>query len=364
LNAAASTPWIFSRRIDLAAFTGTAIVALFFVLLAPQLGGINRSDAPTWTWIAGVLLVDVAHVWSTIFVTYWDPIERRRRRWLYTVTPLCAYLAAVALYQAGPAVFWRTIAYLAAFHFVRQQYGWMMMYRGRAGQRTSAGRWLDGALIYATMLYPLLVWHTQLPRNFWWMREHDFIAGLPAHVAAVALVVYVALAAIYVGTAIRDALRGAPITWGKHLLVITTAACWYVGIVGTNSDYAFTITNVFIHGVPYMVLIFLYARRVSAADCARSLTAKLLGNRRYALLLFATTLWAIAYFEELLWDHTAWHEHPTLFGASSEASWLALLAPWLVPLLVTPQLVHYVLDGFLWRRSNPRIGRALMPIAR
>ncbi len=340
------------------------MVALILVVLAPQLGNINRSDAPTWTWIAGVLLVDVAHVWSTIFVTYWDPIERRRRSWLYALTPLCAYVAAAALYQAGPDIFWRTIAYLAAFHFVRQQYGWMMMYRSRAGQRSVAGRWLDGALIYATMIYPLVVWHTQLPRNFWWMREHDFISGLPSVIATVALGIYAALAAIYVGAAIVAARRGAPITWGKHLLVITTAACWYVGIVGNNSDYAFTVTNVFIHGVPYLVLIFLYARRVSAADSASSLTAKLLGNRRYALLLFATTLWAIAYCEELLWDHTAWHEHAGLFGASSDASWLARLAPWLVPLLVTPQLVHYVLDGFLWRRSNPRIGRALQSTTR
>jgi hypothetical protein len=353
--------WIFSRNVDLATFTGTAVVALVLVWLAPYIGVVAPTESPTWTWISAVLLVDVAHVWSTIFVTYWDPFERRRRSWLYSVTPLVAYLAACALYQLGDAVFWRTIAYLAAFHFVRQQFGWMMMYRGRAGQRDRLGRWLDGGLIYATMLYPLIVWHTTLPRNFWWMRERDFAAGLPAMLADVALVLYVALAIAYVGRAVRDIVTGTAITWGKHLLVITTAACWYLGIIGSNSDYAFTVTNIFIHGIPYMVLVFIYARRVTVPALDRGVTARMLAKPKYALLLFVTTLWAIAYAEELLWDHAAWHEHAALFGGSTEQGLLAQMAPWLVPLLVTPQLVHYILDGFLWRRSNPRLGSALRP---
>ncbi len=337
--------------------------ALALVWVAPYLGVGSPTESPTWTWISAVLLVDVAHVWSTIFVTYWDPFERRRRSWLYSVTPVAAYLAACGLYQLGDAVFWRTIAYLAAFHFVRQQFGWLMMYRGRAGQRDQLGRWLDGALIYASMLYPLIVWHTTLPRNFWWMRERDFAAGLPAVVADVALLVYVALAFAYVGRAVRDAVTGTAITWGKHLLVITTAACWYLGIIGSNSDYAFTVTNIFIHGIPYMVLVFIYARRVTVPALDRGVTARLLAKPSYALLLFVTTLWAIAYAEELLWDHAAWHEHAALFGGSTEQGLLAQMAPWLVPLLVTPQLVHYILDGFLWRRSNPRLGSALHPTA-
>ncbi len=354
-----ASDWIFSRNLDLATFTGTAVVALALVWLAPYLGVTTATESPTWTWIAGVLLVDVAHVWSTIFVTYWDPFERRRRSWLYAVTPLAAYLGACGLYQFGDQVFWRTIAYVAAFHFVRQQFGWMMMYRGRAGQHHRLGRWLDGALIYATMLYPLIVWHTTLPRNFWWMRESDFATGLPDVVASMALVLYAGLALAYVALAVRDLVTGAAVTWGKHLLVITTAACWYLGIVGSNSDYAFTVTNVFIHGIPYLVLVFLYARRVSVPAPDRGITARLLAKRKYALIMFVTTLWAIAYAEELLWDHAAWHEHAGLFGASSEHGLLAQLAPWLVPLLVTPQLVHYILDGFLWRRSNPRLGAAL-----
>ena len=66
-------------------------------------------------------------------------------------------------------VFWRCLAYLAAFHFVRQQYGFMMLYGRRERQR----RWIDQAAIYAATLYPLAWWHLH-PRHFDWFIAGDF----------------------------------------------------------------------------------------------------------------------------------------------------------------------------------------------
>jgi hypothetical protein len=253
-------------------------------------------------------------------------------------------------------LFWRAVAYLAAFHFVRQQYGWVMMYRGRAGERDSLGRWLDGATIYATTLVPLIVWHTQLPRAFWWMREGDFVGGVPhaALVASVAMMVYLGLGSLYVLRAVVRARRH-PVPWGKHLVVATSAVCWYLGIVVANSDYAFTVTNVFIHGIPYVALVFLYARRAAVRPESSSGVAARVVRR--GLWLFLLSLWAVAYLEELLWDRSIWHDHPALFGEGGDVGAFAAL---LVPLLAVPQLTHYLLDAFLWRRaSNPRVRELL-----
>lgn len=345
--------WLFSAPIDLALFGGTALVSLLLVAAGPSSG----TASPEWTWITGVLLVDVAHVWSTAFVVYLDPVEWRRRPALYAIAPLVAFAAGVALYAWGEAVFWRALAYLAVFHFIRQQYGWVMMYRARNGERDRAGRWLDGATVYAATLYPLIVWHTQLPRAFWWMKQGDFIAGLPAVTATVAGWIYAALLAAYVIRAIAAAAWRRPVAWGKHVVVAATAACWYVGIVATNADYAFTVTNVFIHGVPYLALVYLYARAASREPGSRGgATARLLDRKR-GLVVFCATLWAIAYAEELIWDRAIWHDRSWLFGAGVEVGHVAAV---LVPLLAVPQLTHYILDGFLWRRrANPRLGRLL-----
>jgi hypothetical protein len=345
--------WLFSAPIDLGVFVGSA--ALSLALLALVAVYAPDGDTPEWTWIAGVLLVDVAHVWSTAILVYLDPVERTRRPGLYTAVPLAGWLVGVALYSQGEAVFWRVLAYLAVFHFVRQQYGWVALYRARFGERSRAGVWIDGATIYLATLYPLAVWHAET-RSFAWFRAGDFAAGLPAAVATALGVAYAIAAALYVGRAIAQAPTGVP--WGKHAVVVTTAACWYLGIVATDSDVGFTVTNVFIHGVPYLALVLVYARAV-APSAPTSPASRLV--RRGALPVLAT-LWAVAYAEELLWDRAVWHERGWLFGSAIDLSaWHGLL----VPLLAVPQITHYVLDAFLWRRrSNPRLATALTPPAR
>lgn len=350
----APSRWLFSPAIDLAAFGGTAVVALALVLLAPRYG----ATEPEWSWIVGVMLVDVAHVWSTAFVVYLDPAEWRRRPLLYGGVPLVCFGAGAALYAAGgPGWFWRIVAYLAVFHFVRQQYGWVMLYRARNGERDRLGRWIDGAAVYAATLYPMIYWHAHLPRAFSWMKRGDFAGGIPVEVATVAGWLYAAILAAYVARALVQR----PVSWGKHLVVATTAACWYVGIVATNSDYTFTVTNVFIHGIPYLVLVYVYARNAAREPVsAGGASAQLLGpagSRGRGVVVFLATLWVIAYVEELIWDRAIWHDREWLFGDGFDVGWGAAL---LVPLLATPQLAHYVLDAFLWRRrSNPRIGRLL-----
>jgi hypothetical protein len=350
-SSAGATRWIFSPTLDLAVFGAPALLALALVLAAPGLG-LAGADSPDWAWIVGVLLVDVAHVWSTGFITYLDRSELARRPVLYAAVPIAGWLAGVAVYAvAGPAGFWRALAYLAIFHFVRQQYGWVALYRARAGDRDRLGAWIDGAMIYAATLYPLIWWHTASPRAFSWFVAGDLVIGAPRTLATVAGALYLVIIAAYVVRAVLAARRG-PVPWGKHLVVVTTAACWYVGIVATDGDFTFTVTNVLIHGVPYVALVVLYGRALAAADpdAAASPGPRLL---RRPVLVALSLLWLVAYVEELLWDRAVWHDHAYLFGGSFG---LDDLHAFLVPLLALPQLTHYVLDGFLWRRGgNPRL---------
>ena len=126
-----------------------------------------------------MLAVDVAHVWSTIWRVHLDPAELARRPALYLGTPVLIWVGGVLLHSSSSAWFWRVLAYMAVYHFVRQQYGWVALYRRRLGAPvTRLGRVLDDAAIYSSTLYPLLWWHAHLPREFSW-----FIDGrLPCQV--------------------------------------------------------------------------------------------------------------------------------------------------------------------------------------
>jgi len=331
--------WIFSRTVDLSAFLGSAIVSAL-LLAYGWWQGLLTQDAPEWTWVTGVLLVDVAHVYATAFRVYFIPAELRRRPWLFLLTPALAFLLGWAVASESEPVFWRCLAYLAVFHFVRQQVGWVAWYRRRAKDSPHSA-WLDYAAIYLATIYPLVYWHAHLPRQFWWFVSDDFFQ-VPAALAQILFPLYAAVMTVYAVRAAIQWLRGNFRDLGKDIVVGTTAACWYLGIVALNSDYAFTVTNVLIHGIPYLCLTFWYSR---AAGEPRWLS----GSLFRAGVLFVATVWLLAYVEELFWNRAIWQEHLTWFGPAID---IGAYRPALVAVLAVPQVTHYVLDGFLWRRGE------------
>lgn len=336
--------WLFSRNIDVTVFLGSALASLLLLGVGWRFG-ILDGESPEWTWISLVLLIDVAHVWSTSFRVYFDTAEFKRRFWLYLLVPLFAYAVGVALYSEGALTFWKVLALVAVFHFVRQQYGWVTLYRRKLGERSRVTWWIDAAAVYLASVYPLAFWMTRLPRNFEWFVQNDFVS-IPAVVETILFPVYLAALAAYFSKSIYQYAASGFLNVGKDMVVITTAVCWYVGIVVFNSDYAFTVTNVVIHGVPYFALIYVYARmkREAAGRVYRVLSSN--------WLVFLATLWALAYAEELFWHRGIWRERQWLFGSDWE--WSRTVQTLIVPLLAVPQITHYVLDGFIWRKKgNP-----------
>jgi hypothetical protein len=345
--------WLFGPRADLVAFGLPVALALALVALGSALG---LRGTPAWAFVLCVVMVDVAHVHATAFRVYLDPAELRRRPLLYLGTPFVAYAIGVAIHlRYGALSFWRVLAYVAVFHFVRQQWGWVAMYRARA--REASDRALDFAAIHAAALYPLLVWHARLPRPFSWFMEGDFVLGIvPAAVVELARPLWLAILIAFVLRQLQLAATRRPVNVGKCLVVLSTFLLWWLGIVALESDWAFTVTNVLPHGIPYFVLIATYARRRYAKGEPSARIGSFLV--RAGVLVAYALLVALALFEEGLWDRFVWHDHERLFGEGVLLSPRALA--FLVPLLALPQAVHYALDGVVWRRAqNPGLGRYL-----
>jgi hypothetical protein len=330
-------------------FGGSFALPLLLVLLA-QLFGVPNRDLPEWAFLAFVVGVDVAHVYATLFRTYLDR-EELHRHWLrYALAPVLAYAAAVALWAQSPLALFRVLAYLALWHFVRQQAGWVALYRARAGDRTWRTRLVDNAAVYAATLFPLFIWHVAPEsRRFAWFMAGDFVAAS----GAAALVPWARAAWLlalvtFVLEQLRKAYGARQLELGKSLVVLGTALTWYVGIVATNGDFEFTVTNVLPHGVPYLALLYFYARE------RRREAPRLLGSRLVSagLLGFLGLCLLAALLEEGAWARFVFYDHAGLFGVGQlGAGAVALLAP----LLVVPQAVHYALDGLLWRKRDTAV---------
>lgn len=343
-------PWLWGARVDLPLFAGSAALALGLVLLG-ELQGLGERAFPGWAWLVFVLGIDVAHVYATLFRTYLDREELARHPARYALAPLAVFVTGYYLYAESSLLFWRCFAYVAVYHFVRQQVGWVALYRAKSPTRQPIDRIIDDGVIYAATLYPILHWHAHLDETqFAWFVEGDFVAGAIARawLPWFELCWWAALAA-YVLRQLSLVVKQRSFELGKTCVVGATVAIWYVGIVATNNDFAFTVTNVVAHGVPYFALLWAYARE-RAGEIKHGFLGEVVKKGIGAFLVF---LLCLAFVEEFLWDRLVFHDRPWLFGAVNFELPPGLVAV-VVPVLMMPQATHYVLDGLLWRRKDTR----------
>jgi hypothetical protein len=339
---AAPTPagWLVSPAYDVAWFSGPALLAAAGALLLPE-----GAEVGLLGWLALVVLVDVAHTWATLYRAWLAPDVRRDRPGLLWGVPLAAFGGAVTLHSLAPTWFWTVLAYVAVFHFVRQQQGFAALYRARAGvPRAALEARVEHATVAMLCVFPVVWWHAHLPRAFSWFTATDFLVGLPGWVVPIAGIVTAGLFATW--AALR--LRGRVWQPGRDLWVLSTAASWTVGIVLTNGDAAFTLANVVAHGIPYFALVHHVGRR-QWRDGEGALTPGWFAPAALGAFLAIPILAAVL--EEVAWDALVWREH--LFAPADLPEWVATLA---VPLLATAQLTHYLLDGWLWRLGPPGSG--------
>ena len=345
-------PWIGNRSYDTAFILLPPFLALFLVALLPA-SYTQGGSIPIAAWVIIVLCLDVGHVYSTLFRTYFDSARFRRQRSLYIAIPLVCYIAGVLLYTTGGWLFWRVLAYTAVFHFIRQQYGFMRLYSRLEGA-PAFSRMIDTITIYAAAIYPIIYWHFTPGRQFNWFLEGDFLQWNNPFILKICGWLYLAILTMYAAKEVYAASSGKTFNIPRNAIIIGTAVSWYFGIVYFNGDLVFTLLNVVSHGIPYMALIWFTARKDKPTDHHPGDIKRLL-LRWYGIGIFLAVILVGAWLEEGLWDRWVWDgEHLSIFKpfALLPAIGSEGLLVWLVPLLALPQATHYVLDGFIWRRKD------------
>lgn len=378
-----SAHWFASPSFDLGFFHLPVWLIWALIFLLPA--SILATPVPLWAWLLAVVLLDVGHVWASIYRTYLDPITRKHQHRTLLLTPLLCFVGCFSIAYFGDLSFWRALAYVAAYHFVKQQVGICALYGARFSQhlgdvpgnssedRARLRKW-DNAAIYAGTVCPLLWWHAHLPRKFEWFVDNDFLnptgflQALPSPVyMAGSFVFYLVWIGSLVGwfvVHVRHARSfNLPLPLGKFLWVIGTAINWYLGLVHFDSSLVFTLTNVVAHGAPYYGLIALHQGRIRKQAQPRASHRRIV----FTVICLFLPILCLAMGEEFLWDFLLYRDRPQFFSSIIpywremvthplwRAFWIALLS--------LPQTVHYVLDGFIWKMDgrNPDLRPALFP---
>ena len=346
--------WLFSYQRDLLLLFVPVWLTWMAAFLLPS--HILQADAPLWVLLVFVFGIDVSHVWTTLFRTYLDRDEFAHHRQLLISAPIIAFLLSFALASVSTDLFWRCLAYIAVFHFVKQQYGFMRIYKAKS--KDFQKKFLsDNFAIYLSMLYPIFYWHLNIDRNFQWFVEGDFIQyQLPDQITYyfnnLGNIIYLLLLGVWFFEELYlKSKTGNRLAIGKILWIFTTAGNWYLGIVYFNSDVVFTITNVVAHGLPYIALIIFYTDRKRAIKIA-SRPLKQVFKIAFTIVLVALLL---AFFEEFLWDRLIYQEEGGVFQIIINTPFPEISTPvksFAIAALSIPQATHYILDGFIWKSNN------------
>ena len=354
--------WLFSRKTDLLFL----FVPVWLVWVWAFSSNIQEQTVPLWAWVIFIVGIDVSHVWSTIFRTYLNKNDRtiHRAKLIWIPCLLLPFLTTFSYINIK--IYWSILAYVAVYHFIKQQYGFMALYSFKNKEQNSPKKRLfDKTVIYIGMLYPIIFWHFDKSRLFNWFAEDDF---LPLHQVVQDINIFSYLNIIYFAILLAWILnevsisRKKDLALGKIIWVTTTYFNWFLGIVYFNSDFVFSVTNVVAHGIPYLVLILKYK-----VEEQHLLSNKKIPKPEVILHVFSifSVILLLAFSEEYLWDMLINLEKQEFFESFSPYWANIQNSPFLIALftaiLTLPQATHYVLDGFIWKfgQTNPNLKKII-----
>ena len=347
--------WIVSPRFDLALVGIPALATLALAWLGP--GG---DDVPLWAFLLLVVAFDVAHVWSTLYLGYVDGEAFRRRRLLFLLPIPITVVTGYRLHVHDPVLFWTLVAYVAIHHFMAQQWGFVALYRARAGARED--RLLDKWTLYTGALVPLAWWHASPALRFDWFGHGEaFLVRLDPGLKPDLAVIWVGVAAAYALRQVHWARQGR-FNLGKNLWMAASWASWALGIALVDRPLVVLAAINLLHGIPFLGLVWVRLNRRWEGQAGEA------GTRLLAWLCQWRHVWAfygllvgLALGEEYLWDGLVWdgqYVTPLWDVERVDPRLLSLT----VAVLATPQIVHYFLDAWVWKLdgSNPDVDRLLV----
>ena len=112
-------PWIHKAKTDLAFIIGPSFFVLAIIFIFRDYIAQIEEYYSFYTWLFLIVFIDVAHVYATLFKTYFvaDEFQKQKRRLI--LLPLFCFVTGIVLFSFGSLVFWSFLAYVAVFSFYK-----------------------------------------------------------------------------------------------------------------------------------------------------------------------------------------------------------------------------------------------------
>lgn len=325
-------PFLISPNLDIFCF----LSYLPIVLITPFFSyfGIDPMQLTITQGVLLIILVDGAHVFSTIFVTYFDKERRDLFRTYLIGIPLMVFTFTLcSLYFLGSMKFYIFLAYAAIFHFMRQQYGWFAI-ACKKGQRGPV--WIssiDQLSIYSIPIFAV-IWKSSYSDPQRWFKTGDLFL-IPTWLTDKLHLVFWFITALFILSNLYQIIKLSKINLTKYMIWINTFVSWYIGFVYFNEGFVFLFLLVLHHGLPYLGLIYKTER-----------VTKPIRNQKFKYIFALTAMYLVCV--GLSWTEIS---TPKPFIEIEPATIEHFLSIAFLALIFTPQVSHYLIDMVIWKKK-------------
>jgi len=336
--------WIVSERVDLHWFTlgGAAVAYLFWALW-------RFAHIPLLLLVAiWAIVFDETHGFATISRTYFDAQERANRgRWLwaslaffFAIGPVLILLHLGDWLELGTELW-------GYYHIFKQHYGFMMLYKAKNRDLDPRDNRLDKVFFAAAFYYPFLTYP---------LHNKEAAELLPFPIPAragsvfedVLLFLLILIAVRYVARQLQKWRDGLPLDWPKQLLLAAAIPINYLLFRSAMPLLGVYAAATIYHNIQYHRLVWFYNQNKYGRDPerARNFGLATLVNSRWLFYVGVAALYAC------IFDVLPRFVLRPALGASD----LNLRNQFIFAFFAAPGLLHYWLDGHIWKvRSDPEL---------
>ena len=333
LGAAKRDGWIISRPEDLTWFIGPAFIS--YTALALMSGGFPLTPLYL-VWLLGI---DGPHVAATTTRTYVDSNARRSLGTLLWVIAPAMMLGPLMVAAGGEVWFYMFAVSWLHFHIAKQHFGFVALYRHKAGERDRADFLLDRWFLLTSLMLPFARF----------LVKSSFVV-LPTLAAvktldAVLLALYACFVAVYLARQAYKWKSGQPLNRPKLLLMAAIVPLQWLAFryAGTTMVDGMTRAGIILglfHSFQYHRLMWFHNRnhyREPQFETSAGLAATLARRFVYYFGSAVALYFVLSYLPNQL-----------VPGPYIKA------ALWGIP------FTHYILDSKIWRvRGNKELAAAL-----
>lgn len=285
-----------------------------------------------------LVLLDAGHAYATLLRTYFRKSELNRSRF-YLVAPVIVLIVMFSWSYLGIPFLWRFLLYSTFYHHMKQNYGLFMWYSKLDGIKPTKEK-ID---VYLMALLPFILFHFREIDYQALYHDSEFPLFSGSEFIGWGIGIYT-LYFFYNMLSMYKRMVKKEVGTGLALSYILPACLNYVCFLVFKHSYQVYMPLLAFHAISYLSMISLSMERLNPVKVS---PFKIWGLIVGIVVFFVLIEYSITDYFEVF---------------SSPANLQGNLALSLVVAFsVLPNLMHFMIDGIIWKRENPDFQVILNP---